>query len=138
MGRNKSATHGQVSGLLGDGEGFDLGLDLDDLDEPRQPQRRRENRGAEDQFGSNMDGDETMEVEIGLDTPGTVDRRSAQDLIAPDLGAVDQLLEVDGQNWLMAAPIGVCKEFAGSVQVPYRWEADESDQRLKEEGEGRL
>ncbi|KAI8448156.1 hypothetical protein BY996DRAFT_8424982 [Phakopsora pachyrhizi] len=145
-----------------------------------------------------MDGDETMEVEIGLDTPGTVDRRSAQDLIAPDLGAVDQLnprasnqnqseeeiiakgqppkkrlrrqlvnlvteldpadhpssslvpnnpshrellpklLEVDGQNWLMAAPIGVCKEFAGSVQVPYRWEADESDQRLKEEGEGRL
>ncbi|KAI8459456.1 hypothetical protein BY996DRAFT_8535909, partial [Phakopsora pachyrhizi] len=153
-------------GLLGDGEGFDLGLDLDDLDEPRQPQRRRENRGAEDQFGSNMDGDETMEVEIGLDTPGTVDRRSAQDLIAPDLGAVDQLnprasnqnqseeeiiakgqppkkrlrrqlvdlvteldpadhpssslvpnnpshrellpklLEVDGQNWLMAAPIG--------------------------------
>ncbi|KAI8455713.1 hypothetical protein BY996DRAFT_8459850 [Phakopsora pachyrhizi] len=193
-----------------------------------------------------MDGDETMEVEIGLDTPGTVDRRSAQDLIAPDLGAVGEdtsldktfelnnrdgdlslgvengninfeksrpgqltprattpawdpqlnpcasnqnqseeeiitkgqppkkrlrrqlvnlvteldpadhpssslvpnnpshrellpkLLKVDGQNWLMAAPIGVCKEFAGSVQVPYRWEADESDQRLKEEGKGRL
>ncbi|KAI8454550.1 hypothetical protein BY996DRAFT_8479037, partial [Phakopsora pachyrhizi] len=82
-------------GLLGDGEGFDLGLDLDDLDEPRQPQRRRENRGAEDQFGSNMDGDETMEVEIGLDTPGAVDRRSAQDLIAPDLGAVGEDTSLD-------------------------------------------
>ncbi|CAH7668897.1 hypothetical protein PPACK8108_LOCUS3465 [Phakopsora pachyrhizi] len=160
MGRNKSATHGQVSGLLGDGEGFDLGLDLDDLDEPRQPQRRRENRGAEDQFGSNMDGDETMEVEIGLDTPGAVDRRSAQDLIAPDLGAVgedtslDKTFELNNRDGDLslgvengninfeksrpAAPIGVCKEFAGSVQVPYRWEADESDQRLKEEGEGRL
>ncbi|CAH7684089.1 hypothetical protein PPACK8108_LOCUS18067 [Phakopsora pachyrhizi] len=42
-----------------------------------------------------MDGDETMEVEIGLDTPGTVDRRSAQDLIAPDLGAVGEDTSLD-------------------------------------------
>ncbi|KAI8453740.1 hypothetical protein BY996DRAFT_8491234 [Phakopsora pachyrhizi] len=42
-----------------------------------------------------MDGDETMEVEIGLDTPGAVDRRSAQDSIAPDLGAVGEDTSLD-------------------------------------------
>ncbi|KAI8460962.1 hypothetical protein BY996DRAFT_8449838 [Phakopsora pachyrhizi] len=42
-----------------------------------------------------MDGDETMEVEIGLDTPGTVDKRSAQDSIAPDLGAVVEDTSLD-------------------------------------------
>ncbi|CAH7674487.1 Rec8 like protein-domain-containing protein [Phakopsora pachyrhizi] len=82
-------------GLLGDGLGFDLGLDLEDLDEPRQPRRRRENRGAEDQFGYNMEGDETMEVEIGRDAPGTVDRRSARDSIAPDLSAAGMDTSLD-------------------------------------------
>ncbi|KAI8445857.1 hypothetical protein BY996DRAFT_6423440 [Phakopsora pachyrhizi] len=112
-----------------------------------------------------MDGDETMEVEIGLDTPGTVDRRSASpqiwvllnqseeeiitkgqppkkrlrrqlvDLVT-ELDPADhpssslapnnpshhellpKLLEVDGQNWLMAAPIGVCKELQDLFRFP--------------------
>ncbi|MBW0514158.1 hypothetical protein O181_053873 [Austropuccinia psidii MF-1] len=69
-------------GLMGDGDGFDLGLDVEGLDsEIKQPKKQRQPRGS-------SVADDTIEMEIGRDAPGTADRRSARESLPAPFGDV--------------------------------------------------
>lgn len=77
-----------TSGLrddFGDGTGLDLCLDLDIPGGPDDRQRKRGlKRRATSEAGDGGDPDETIEIELGRDAPGTMDRRSARDSLIPD------------------------------------------------------
>ncbi|KAG0151033.1 hypothetical protein CROQUDRAFT_651549 [Cronartium quercuum f. sp. fusiforme G11] len=64
--------------------GEDAGLDLGLVDADASSRRRGTKRQATDNEDEGL-GDQTLEMELGRDAPGSVDRRSARESLGPDV-----------------------------------------------------